>query len=151
MTKTERNGQVRGLQTVDDAHVLSENRWRGWNEMIRWDAFKQLTKFTYILETDEEDGMGWSMRIFKQLTKFTYILDTDEEDGMGWSDERPSNNWPSSRTNWRRMKRMGWNDQMRGHQTIDQVHVLTRDGWRRWHGMIRWEVFKQLTKFTYVL
>jgi hypothetical protein len=29
---------------------------------------------------------------------------------------------------WRRMKRMGWDDQMRGLQTIDQVHVHPGDG-----------------------
>ena len=101
----------------------------------------------------------------------------DEEEGMGWSDERSSNNWPSSRTIWRQVKRMGWDDQMRGLQTlhqvhvhsgrrvkrmgwddqlrvlqtIDCVHVLSGDGWKEWDDKIRWEVFKQLIKFTYPL
>ena len=30
--------------------------------------------------------------VFKQLTKFTYTLETDEEDGTGCSDEKYSNN-----------------------------------------------------------
>ena len=39
---------------------------------------KQLTKFTYNLETGEEDDQ---MRgVNKQLTKYTYNLETDEED-----------------------------------------------------------------------
>ena len=164
---------MRDIQTFDQVHVLSG--WRRWDgmirweilknltkftyilemdeedRMIRWEIFKQLTKFTYNLETDREDGMGWSDEILKQLTKFTYSLETDEENGMGWSDERCSNNWPSSRTLWWRMKRVGWDDQMRDIQTIDQVHILTGDRWRRWDGMIRWEILKQLTKFTYEL
>ena len=31
-----------------------------WDGMIRRQVFKQLSKFTYELETDEEDGMGKS-------------------------------------------------------------------------------------------
>ena len=43
-----------------------------------------MTKFTYSLETDKEDGIDERIReIIKRLTKFTYILETDEEDGMG--------------------------------------------------------------------
>ena len=152
------DNQIRGLQTIDQVHVLardkrrgrdgmirwevfkqltrftyfletdkedgwsderSSNNWsssrtrwrqmrRGWDGMTRWEVFKQLTKFTYLLETDEEDGMGWSDEVFKQLTKFTYELKTDKEDGMRWSDKRSSNNWPGSRTPWRRTKGMGW-------------------------------------------
>ena len=26
-------------------------------------------------------------------------------------------------TSWRQMKRMGWDDQMRGIQTFDEVHI----------------------------
>jgi hypothetical protein len=29
--------------------------------MIRWDVLKQLSKFTYFLETDEEDGYNDQM------------------------------------------------------------------------------------------
>ena len=29
---------------------------------------------------------------------------------------------------------MGWDDQIRGLQTIDQVHILPGDGWRGWDG-----------------
>ena len=32
------------------------------------------------------------------------------------------------------MKTMGWDDQMKGPQTIDQVHILSGDGWRGWDG-----------------
>ena len=39
-----------------------------------------MTKFTYILETDEEDGkIRWE--ILKQFSKFTYELETVKEDG----------------------------------------------------------------------
>ena len=100
MKRMERDDQMGGLQTIDQVHVLPEDGWRGWDGVIRWEVIKQLTKSTFELETDDEDRMGWS-------------------------DERSSNNWPSSRTNWRLMKRMD--------------------------RMIRWEVIKQLTKFTYSL
>jgi hypothetical protein len=40
-----------------------------------------LTKFTYILEMGEEEGIGSDERL-KQLTKLTYPLETDEEDRM---------------------------------------------------------------------
>ena len=33
----------------------------------------------------------------------------------------------NSRTIWRRMKEMGWDDQMRDFRAIDKVHVLARD------------------------
>ena len=49
------------------------------------------------------------------------------------------------------MKRMGWDDQMRDVKTIDQVHVRSGDGGRGWDGMIRLDIFKRLTKFTYHL
>ena len=26
------NDQIRGVQTIDEVHVLSENGWRGWGE-----------------------------------------------------------------------------------------------------------------------
>ena len=45
------------------------------------------------------------------------------------------------------MKRKGWDDQMRGLQTIDQVHV--HSGWMK--RMVRIKVFKQLANFTYEL
>ena len=64
--------------------------------------------------------MRWSEdRVLKQLTKLTYKLETGEEDDQmrGFK-----NNWPSSRTLWKQVKRM-----------------------------IRWEVLKQLTKVTYFL
>ena len=195
--------QKRDIQTIEQVHILSGDGWRGWDGTIRWEMFKQLAKFIYKLEMDEEDGMGWSherysnnwpsshtlwrqmkrtewddqmwdiqtidqvhilpgdrwgawngmirWEIFKQLTKFTYRLEMDEEDGMGWSHERYSNNWPSSLTSWRQMKGMGSDDQMRGIQSIKQVHLLSGDGWRGWYGMVRQEIFKQLTKFMYHL
>ena len=149
MTKTGRDHQVRGLKTIDQVHVHSRDGWRRWDGIISWEVIKKLTKFTYFLETDEEDGMGWSDEsssnnwpssrthwrqmkrmgwydqiIRLQMTKFTYRLVMEEEDRMVWSDERSSNNWPSSRTVWRPMKRMGWDDQMRG-----------RTNWRRTKGM----------------
>ena len=75
------------VKTIDQLHVLSRDRWRGWDGMIRWEILKQLNKFTYSLETDEKNEMvRWE--VLKQLIEFTYVLETDEEDGMGWSDER---------------------------------------------------------------
>ena len=114
---------MRDLKTIDQVHVRAGDGWRRWDGMIRWEIVKQLTKFTYSLETDEEDGMGWL-------------------DAKFW------NNWPSSRTGWRRMEKMGCNDQTRYLKTIDQVHVLAGDGWRGWDGMIRWEILKQLTTYS---
>ena len=144
--------QIRDIQTTYQVHIPSEDGWRGWDGMIRREIFKQLTKFTHILD---DRWRGWDRmirwEIFKQLTKFTYNLEIDEKDGMGWSEERYSNNWLSSHTIWRQTKRTGWDDQMRDIQTIEQVHIPPGDGWRGWDGMIRWEIFKQLTKFTYIL
>ena len=138
------------IQTNDLVDVLPGDGWRGWDRMIRRKVFKQLTRFTHFLKTDENDGIdqmrgiqtigqvhvptgdGWKgsdrmirREVFKQLTRFTYFLEMDEEDGIGWSDE--------------------------SIPTIDQVHVPTGDGWRGWDRMIRWEIFKQFTKFTYWL
>ena len=91
---------------------------------------KQLTTFTYNLETDKENGIessdnsdnwpnwrtSWRRmkrvyriirwRVFKQLTWFTYTLEMKEDDQM-----RCSKNWPTSRTICRRMKRLGWTDE----------------------------------------
>ena len=39
-----------------------------------------MIKFTYTLETDEEDDQMRGVK--KKWTKFTYFLETDEEDGM---------------------------------------------------------------------
>jgi hypothetical protein len=42
------------------------------------------TKFMYLLETIKRMKWNDQMRVcFKQLTKFTYILETDEEEGIG--------------------------------------------------------------------
>ena len=46
--------QMWGIQTTDQG---PRTFWRGCI-MIRLEVLKQLTKFTYALETDEEDGMG---------------------------------------------------------------------------------------------
>ena len=43
--------------------------------MIKLEVVTQLTKFTYHLETEEEDGMDDHIRFRPlALTKFTYIL-----------------------------------------------------------------------------
>ena len=97
---------MRDLKTIDQIHVLSDDGWRRWNEMIGWEILKQLTKFMYELETDEEDGTGWSdewsvdqvhvhpgdgwrgwdgmimWEVFNQMTNLTYNLETDEQYGM---------------------------------------------------------------------
>ena len=49
------------------------------------------------------------------------------------------------------MKWMGWDNQMRDLITIEHVHVRSADGWRRWNGIVRWEILKDLTKLTYWL
>ena len=52
--------------------------------MIRQEIFKQLTMFTYILETDEENRRDDQKRGIQTIYfKFTYFLEADEEDGMG--------------------------------------------------------------------
>ena len=120
-----------GIQAIDKIHILAGDGWRKWDGMIRWGVLKQLTKFTYWLETDQGNGIGWSDKgiqkidqftyflkteeegrvirweVFKQLTKFTYSLETEEADGIGWSDGGYSINLQSTRTAWKRMKGMG--------------------------------------------
>ena len=51
---------VRDLKTFGQVHIRPGDGWRGWDEMMRWEILKYLAKFTYELETDEEDGMGLS-------------------------------------------------------------------------------------------
>ena len=134
MKKRDRMVRWDGVRTISRFHEQPEDGWRGWDRMIRLVVFKHMTKFTYLLKTDEEGGMGWSdgrytnmrpnshtswrrikMRdrrvgwvVFKHMTKFTYLLKTHEEDGIRWlirwTSERK---WSSWRTVWRRMKRMG--------------------------------------------
>ena len=70
----------------------SHTSWRRWNGMIRWEVFKQLTKFTYFLESDEEnrwrEWVGKIRReVFATIIKFTYRLKTGEGDGMGRDDQ----------------------------------------------------------------
>jgi len=45
-------------------------------------GLEQWSKFTYILETDEGDGMD-QMRDLKQIGQVPYNLDMDKGDGMG--------------------------------------------------------------------
>ena len=35
------------------------------------------------------------------------------------------------------MKRIGWDDQMGDLKSIDQLHILSGDGSKRWDGIIR--------------
>ena len=142
--------------------------WRGWDRMIRWEIIKQLKKSTYFLEMDEEVGMirweilnkrpslrtawkqmkrmGWDnqMRDLKQYTKFTYSLETDEEDGIGWETLKKLKKFTYSLETIE-------DNQMRDPKTIDEVHILSGNNWRRWDGMIRCEILKQLTMSTYIL
>ena len=98
--------QMRDLKTIGQVHVRTGDVWRGWDEIIRWEILKQLTKLTYWLETDE----------------------------VGWDDEMRDlkNERPSSRTGWRRMKKERWHDQMRDLILIDLIHVHPGDGRRHW-------------------
>ena len=114
--------------------------------------------------------MGWDGQTtgLSSIHKFTYMLETDEEDGMGWSDNRslinPQGHVPAgdrrrgwdgivrqqvsdqstcSRTLWRQTKRMGWSD---NRSVINpQVHVLSGDRRRRRDGMVRQQVSDQST------
>ena len=43
-----------------------------------------MTMFAYILETEEEEVIGWSEdREFRHLSNFSYFLETDEEEERG--------------------------------------------------------------------
>ena len=53
-----------------------------WDGTIGWEVLRQLTKFTYKLETGEEDDQ---MRGHKTFDK-VYVLPGDRR--RGWSDER---------------------------------------------------------------
>lgn len=127
--RMEWDDQIRGLQTMEQIHILSGDGWKGWGEMIGWEVLKELTKFMYYLL---QTRMGWGdqMRdIQKQFAKITYSLKTDDEEGIGWSDDRYSNNWPNHiRTGdgWR--DGIVWSDERSSN--IDQVHVRTGDGWK---------------------
>ena len=70
-----------GIQIIEQLHVRPGDGWRGRDKMIR-------------------------LGLFKQLSKFTYALETDEDGGIGWSDKNNFNNCPTSRTVWRRMTRL---------------------------------------------
>jgi hypothetical protein len=48
---------MRGIQTIGQVHVQARDGRRGWDEMR---GIQQLTKFTYALETDEEEEKGIS-------------------------------------------------------------------------------------------
>ena len=98
MKRKGQDAQMRGLQTIDQVHIHPGDRWKERNGIVRWEVFKQLTKTTYELVTDEEVWMDDQKRGIQALTKLTYELGTDEEDGMGKSDERYSNKWPRLRT-----------------------------------------------------
>jgi hypothetical protein len=75
---------MRGFQTDDQVHIHPGVGSREGDGKIRREVFKQLTKFTYFLKTDEEKKDEIIRReVFKQLTKFTYELETDEEKEMG--------------------------------------------------------------------
>ena len=62
----------------------------GWGDQMRDLKTIHRPRYTYALETGEEDGMiRWE--ILKQYIKFTYELEMDEmddENWIGWSDER---------------------------------------------------------------
>ena len=144
--------QKRGIQTIDQVHVLSWDRWRGRDRMIRTAIFKHLIKFTYSLETNEEEEKGWWDEKYSKTIDQVHVLSGYRWRGREeWSDEKCSTNLSSSRTNWIRMKRKEWDDQKRDFKTIEQVHTHPGDEWRARDRMIRRDVFKQLTRFTYEL
>ena len=118
--------QIRHLKTIDQVHVRAGEGWRGWDVIIRWEILKQLTKFTYELEKDEEDGMDNQMRDLKAIDQ------VHVPPGDGWR---------------------GWDGIIRWEilKQLIKFHVQTGDGWSGWDGIIRWEVLKQLTNVTYLL
>ena len=61
--------------------------------MIRKRVFKQLelTKFTYSHVVLERMGWDNQMRLLKQLSKFTYRLETDKEGRIENSEKKYSN------------------------------------------------------------
>ena len=48
----------------------------GWDDQM---CHFQAAKFTYVLGTEKEDGIN---EVFKQMTRSTYFLETDEKDEM---------------------------------------------------------------------
>ena len=65
----------------------SRTSWRAWDEMISWSVLNQLSSCTWRPMKRNLRGCDVKIRweVFEQLTKFTYMLDTDEHDGIGWS------------------------------------------------------------------
>ena len=114
----------------------------GEDQMIRWEDINKWPSSR--TNWRKMKRMGWDdqMRAFQSIDQVHVPTGDGWRGWMGWSDERSSNNWPSSHTFWRQMEKMGWDDHMRGLRTINQIHVLSGDGWRRQNGTIRWEVFK---------
>ena len=104
---------------MDQGHILPGDRWRKWDQMIRWEIFKKNVE-VHILSGDH--WRGWDGMIRWEIL----------------------NSRPSSRTLWRQMKKMGSDDQMRDLKTFDHIHIHTGDRWRRWDGMIRWEIFRKI-------
>lgn len=50
--------QMRGNLSIDVVHVHPGDRRKRRDRMIRWAVLKQLIKFTYALQTDEDEGKG---------------------------------------------------------------------------------------------
>ena len=75
-------------------------------------GFKQLTKFTYILERMGRDNL---FGVLNQLIKFTYSLKTDEDNGIRWSDKGYSNNLTKFKYLLEGMRR---DDQIRGFKQL---------------------------------
>ena len=136
---------MRDIESIHQIDVLSGDGQRGWDGIIRWEIFKQFTKFTYALETDAEDGIGWSDERY-WVNSPNWRTSWRRMKSMIRRDI-----WPSSRTFWRRMKRMGWDDLRRDLKPIHQIDVLSGDGCRGWNRMIRWEILSQFTTLTYQL
>ena len=65
-----------------------------------------------------------TLEVFRQLTKFTYILKRMRlDDEMRGTQTIDKVHVRSGDVKW-----MGWDDQTRGIQTIDQVHIHSGDG-----------------------
>ena len=147
MKKRKREDRIiRREVSINQVHVRSGDGWReGWSNERH--SKNQLIKFTYGLEIDKEKEMGDRMR-GNQTINLVHV-----PPGDGW-------------------KR---GDRIRGIKKINQIHVRPGEEWwgregrsderysnysnsrtiwwrmKRKDGIISWEVFLRMTKFTYRL
>src|SRR6266699_1450501 len=134
---------------MPQVHVRAGGGQRRWDGMIRQEVCAQATSSRTLWRRAKTMGWDDQTKGLRSSHKFTYYLEEGKDAGMGCSDKRSAlkpqvhvragggqrrwdgmirqevcANATSSRTNWRRAKTMGWDDQTRG---LRSSHKFTYD------------------------